>query len=761
MEDFYLLMSFFYDYPLVAVLLACAVPATLALTWIVRKRKNKLRYLVFSWAILASILSLGTYYVSHTASVTKAGLQDRLVGLAKSFAVALQYAGHEKVTFDAPTDDPLYWNMIDMMTKWQNQIPFAASIYTFRRNANGNIAFVCCPPADLNRDGRIEGEREQLTRKGKVYAVGGAEDDEDIDDIEEIEDEEDIPEIIDAFNGKSGFNNIPTDDGWGLWITAAEPIFVFDADGNYVLDENGEKRVDAVLGVDFWGEDWNENITRAVLWPQLFLLLATILFFAVQIFILRQQIVADRLTEYAANLEQVMDELVVAKKEADSAAYAKSFFLANISHEIRTPLNAILGGADMLVKIDKGEPISINREQLTHIMRKSCTQLMMLIDDVLTFSNIDMNRIVLESAPIDLRQLIDDVKMMSDNDLMEKPDVEFRSEFEGSVPQVILGDPVRLRQILFCLVSNAIKFTSSGHVTVRCSTQSPAQSKQPATILPAESSRIETWLPKIAYARGLRENLLLAEMSEQQSIQQQSLAGTLQHLPPAATFLRIDVSDTGIGIDQNMFDVLFQPFLQADNTSTRQFGGTGLGLSITKGLVQLMGGSVQVESALGYGSTFSVIIPLSEYTESVFRHDASSSAPMELLPLHNYHILVVDDVAVNRLVIEAKLRGMGAKVQCATNGQAAMDAVLKAEELKSSFDLVLMDLQMPIMDGFEATQTLRQRGYQKPIVALTANHHSNEEALAAGCNHVLWKPVDGENLCKTITHYVRESKEKR
>jgi signal transduction histidine kinase len=579
-------MQFLLVDPHIMVLGCCSALLMCGLTAVVvRQRKNLFAFLVTSWITLFGILIAGAYSVNHAAYIAQNGLQNKLSSLAKSFAVALKDAGHEKVLPETPEDE-LYQKLINMMIAWQQNIPTVASIYTMRQNDNGEIVFICCPPADLDRNGKIEGEREQLVPKGKVY---------------EYDLEEDIQEIFDAFGGKSGFNNVPSPDEWGLWITATEPIF----------DETGEY-VHAVLGVDFWGEDWNADIRRAVLWPRLFLLSAVFIFFAVQVFVFRRQIVEDQLTEYATHLEQVMDELVAAKKAADVAAHTKSCFLANISHEIRTPLNAILGIADVLINtgVGKSAGVPLDHTELVDIMRKSSSQLLSLIDDVLTFSSIEAHRIVLESVPIRPRQLIEDVKKMTSSDFAEKPNVKFHGECEASVPEVVLGDPIRIRQILLCLVSNAVKFTSAGHATVRCSvTHLTDTMALPMTSALSEPSRSVHLDPRIAQSKGLRGAVPIIEsLGQQTTIMGQSFS-SLRELSPDSLVLRFDVSDTGIGIARERFDSLFEMFSQEDNSSTRQFGGIGLGLNVVKGLVQLMNGKVQVESKLGRGSTFSVLIP--------------------------------------------------------------------------------------------------------------------------------------------------------
>ena len=681
--------------------------------------------------------------MNHVANITKEGLRDNLSGLAKFFAVALKDAGHENITLETPDDDPLYEKMLVMMSTWQSQIPVAASIYTFRKNAEGEIVFILCPPADLNRDGKHEGEDEERVPKGTVY---------------EFDAEEDIHEIFDAFSGKSGFSNAPVSDDWGLWITAAEPIF-----------EATNEHVDAVLGVDFWGDDWNAAVRRAVFWTEMFLLLSIVLFFAVQMFTIRRQIIEDKLTEYAANLERTMDELVAAKKKADIAVRAKSFFLANISHEIRTPMSAILGCVDMLIGAREGKSGIFSSEQLVDIIQKSSKDLTTIIDDVLTLSSIETNRIILESVSIDLRQLVEDVKTMARSHLDEKPQLQFRTEWENSVPRIVIGDPARIRQILLALISNAVKFTEVGQITVHCSSillsEEPEYTETPysSSAYSPTTSPIPFLSPHIAQAKGLRGVVQMVS-TEHSNLYTTNSSQTLEKWKtlPTALLLRIDVSDTGIGIAKEQFGTLFKPFSQIDDTSTRKFGGTGLGLSIVKGLVELMGGDVQVASKPGQGSTFSVFIPVSGNEDSVIQYKKQQSysqihSQNDLLPLQGYSILAVDDVMVNRIVVETRLRDMGAKVQGAPDGMIAVDLALKAEGSDAPFDFILMDLQMPVMDGFEATRILRQRGFTKPIVALTANRDSDSEAIEAGCNLILSKPSNQAILLDTIVHLVRKT----
>jgi len=701
-----------------------------------------LTFLAVSWCVLLGILIAGMYSVNSIANVTKEALQNNLTGLATSFAVAIKDAGHEKITLETPEDDPLYTKILRMMSAWQDQISVTASIYTCRKDAEGNIIFICCPPADLNRDRKIQGEKEQLVPKGKVY---------------EFESKEDIFEIFEAFEGMDGFNRVPVADEWGKWITAAVPIY----------DETN-KHVDAILGVDFREQDWHASIRHAVFWPELFFLLSVALFFVVQMFIIRRQIIEEKLTQYAAHLEQITEELVEAKKAADIAIQAKSFFLANISHEIRTPMSAILGCIDMLVGAKKERPAQFDQTQLVNIIRKSSQNLMTIIDDVLTYSSIDTNRIALEAVPIDLRQLMEDVKIMAGSLFEEKPQLKFHIEWGDSVPNLIIGDPARIRQILLALISNAVKFTEAGHIIVKCSCILLSEESEYGGAAPLDAAVSQTTPflnPHIAQAKGLRgmiSSIDRDQASHQTTVHLSQTLDTWKSLPNAL-LLRIDILDTGIGIAREQFSKLFKPFSQIDETSTRKFGGVGLGLSIVKGLVQLMGGDVLVTSKVGYGSTFSVLIPVSGREDSVVRRKqqqrlySQTLSRQGILPLQDYHILAVDDVVVNLVLVESRLRDLGARVQSASNGKAAVALTLEMEKAKTPFDLILMDLQMPIMDGLEAVRILRQRGFTKPIVALTANRDSNKEAIAAGCNSILLKPADQESLLGIIVSLVRKA----
>jgi|JI10StandDraft_1071094.scaffolds.fasta_scaffold57129_3 signal transduction histidine kinase/CheY-like chemotaxis protein len=390
-------------------------------------------------------------------------------------------------------------------------------------------------------------------------------------------------------------------------------------------------------------------------------------------------------------------EALAARDDAVAANHAKSAFLANMSHEIRTPLASIIGFAELLLD-EQGARVS--REEALHTIMNNGRHLLEIINDILDVSKIEAEGLELEMVDVCVARLLHETEQLMGPRAREKG-LEFRVEAELPLPAQVRSDPVRLKQVLLNFCGNAIKFTSSGSVTLRLRAD-------------RERSRLE-----------------------------------------------LAVVDTGIGMTDEQRTRLFQPFVQADVSTTRRFGGTGLGLFICKQLAEMMGGEIVVDSTPGEGSSFALSVPIGvtprfgewiESTEELGRQGADEGPARLAVPRLAGSVLVAEDGVHNQRLITVYIEGTGAQLTLVENGELAVQQALANE-----FDLVLMDIQMPVMDGVTATRMLRDAGYGGAIVALTANvMRSDIEAYKrVGCNDVLAKPIDRERLYAVLARHLQ------
>lgn len=386
--------------------------------------------------------------------------------------------------------------------------------------------------------------------------------------------------------------------------------------------------------------------------------------------------IIDDISDY----RHINEELLKAKETSDAASKAKGDFLANMSHEIRTPLNGLLGMAQLL------EMTSLTSEQREHLnaIITSGQVLLNLLNDVLDFSKIEAQMLEVVRSDFHLHKAVSDVVYMQKTQLYRKK-LRITVHIQPEIPDVVVGDELRFKQILINLLSNAIKFSDSGEI---------------------------------------------------------SLQVTLMESAANSVLLRIVCRDNGIGMSQDILERIFSPFTQADSSTTRKYGGTGLGLVICRKLAELMGGTIRAESSVGEGSAFYLELPFgiaNQQHQHVEKHGTSVHLPLHTE--HPLHVLVVDDNEINRLAVSAILKKIGHHCVCAENG---LDAV--AEWRKGGFDVILMDLQMPVMNGEEAVNIIRTEevgnGTHIPIVALTADvlKGTIERLLATGFDSYLGKP---------------------
>jgi PAS domain S-box-containing protein len=406
--------------------------------------------------------------------------------------------------------------------------------------------------------------------------------------------------------------------------------------------------------------------------------------------ITEQKRVGNELTEAKVFAEDAQSKAESATRTAENAVRAKQQFLSNMSHEIRTPMNAIIGFTKVLLKTD----LSTKQNEYLTAIKMSGDALIVLINDILDLAKVDAGKMTFEKTPFKMASSISAMLHLFETKIQEK-NLKLIKQYDSKIPQILVGDPVRLNQIILNLMSNAVKFTTEGKIIVNVN--------------------------------------LLSEDEEKVTIE-------------------FSVTDTGIGIEENKIINIFENFQQASSATSRLYGGTGLGLAIVKQLVEKQNGTIHVTSKVNEGSSFSFIL-----TYLKTNTEAESVTDIEELntEIENVKVLVVEDIALNQLLMKTLLDDFGFERDIASNGKIAIEKLQK-----KSYDIILMDLQMPEMNGFEATEYIRNTMHSSiPIIALTADVTTVDLAKCreVGMNDYISKPVDERILFNKIISWVKKT----
>ena len=439
---------------------------------------------------------------------------------------------------------------------------------------------------------------------------------------------------------------------------------------------------------------------------------------------LHDQSQSSRALEKArADLQIQNQELQRARATAEAATMSKSMFLANMSHEIRTPMTAILGFVDLLTEEQKD---LAEREFIVNAIRRNGKHLLTIINDILDLSKIEaggMGVEIISCAPLNI---IQDVVSFMQPQALDRG-LELFVELKSPIPETIETDPTRLRQILMNLIGNSIKFTEHGGVKVLVHfTNQPMEPR----VEPDQSDAA-----------------------------------------PAANRIQVQVMDTGIGIDDVQRQKLFHPFTQADASTTRRFGGTGLGLTISRRLSRMLGGDIFSSSQAGLGSIFTVeigignanldrmITVLTPQTPVLLESKSKmqSEDPQQIIHNAKTSVLVAEDGEDNQRLIVHHLTRAGMKITVANNGHEAVDLAIAAQKQGRAPDVILMDMQMPVMDGYEATEKLRSLGWKGAIIAITAHamNGDRDRCMKSGCDEYLTKPIEKDALIQAVQNLAK------
>ncbi|MDR3110319.1 MAG: response regulator [Planctomycetaceae bacterium] len=752
--------------------------------------------LTVAWLLFVLVISFGSYKMHQSENEMREFQKLRFIGAAHACATAATEMRHWEIPTEVKPEDgeiyKRYEELLDMFFQWQQNDLKAFSIYTMRKGEDGLVRLIISPAADINGDGQINAVKtadnlEAPESPGYVFV--------------------DYDESMDGvFSGKDKwfFSQEANEEIWGSVFSVVVPI----------KKPNGE--IEAVLGIDIFEDDFL-NIVRK---PRVGYLISTLLGVTMVLIGFIGVVVLLRSLQ---RMKKFNSDLGIAKQVAESASLAKTDFLANMSHEIRTPMNAVLGFLDLVVG-DKAESLaSDERREMIQIVRQNAQKLLAILNNILDISMVDANRMKVHWRAVSVRTVIDEVVQQYSSQATYRRD-RIYVHIDPSVPMVVLSDGTRLRQILANLVDNAIKFTQHGTIHIKCSaTKSADPPAMMSSLIELESvahvssvthvssvssqvSVVASELPQSITSVTEYVTLYFEIIDTGIGIPEDKIGQIFIPFVQADTSLTRIYGGTGLGLSVakrlsqmlrgdltaksvegkgSVFTlVLHTRIPDEDEIASSAAITTATGRTPFKSFKQQVApistspnlppdeSPSQIlkigdhPSQLGSDSSGGFVVEQdmgAKQLDSVASQLQSSSAQSlnEFeTTLNGCNVLLVEDVAINQLLISFQLREAGATVDVAENGQIGIDKINAKEASGQHYDVVLMDMQMPVLDGYEATKRLRQQGYQRPIIALTAHALAGdrEKTLECGCDDYSTKPIDRTTLIDLISHLVSLSR---
>ncbi|MDR3234968.1 MAG: response regulator [Planctomycetaceae bacterium] len=709
----------------VAVILMAAFTA-----WMIRLRV-KPSYTALVWIPFFIIIFTGYSHIISEEQANSKLWVNNLETTAKVLAAATESLGHAQLTdLTDENQKKIYQHLLDLQTKWCDDIPFIAYIYTLRRipGTVNKCCWVISCPADVNKDNKFDGHNESGEDFGSPY-------DEWFDVYQK------------GFDGETAIDENVHSPQYGDFVTVVVPLH------DLRIPDREHPYTEAILGIDVFKSDWNRIAER----------LHAVLLQTFIIHLLLYAAVVATVSVIVVNLQKLKKAAagtLAAQMRAEHLTQAKSNFMSVMNKEITTPLEAVVGFTNVLtqrVAQNCSREMKEETEGLFEIINKNSQDLTLAVNNIMDYAKIEANMLQVEMVPMSLKSVIDDVCRVVKPDIAAK-NLGFGVNFRNDIPSLILSDPVRMRQILTSIINHAVDLTERGAVQIHCSTKPPTTDFEAAVGEPVSTS---DKTPSI-------------------------IAMDSKHLFAALTMLQIDVVAGGAPLSQIQSKSKIENNDAAMPDNSVPLYDEGFGLNFGKRIASLLDGAVLVSPVGHNGMMFSlllnVFIPKDKQSavQSVLEFQSYLPQGSQLEPglairdparlegiesekegqsLKHTRVLVVDDVVTNQMVVSAQLRYAGAIVDVSENGDAAVKKINENIDNGIFYDIILMDTQMPVMDGFQAAAVLREQEYRVPIILMTAHAlmGDKEKCAAAGCNGYISKPVNKDELLNMIMKHWNRS----